>query len=192
MPYAQQPAAGFALRRLMIAGFGLVLASSSGLPAASTVGNLTRAPEIQSSVICLEHLGESDKPILPLVIASAKLSRDDLKGLLGTPANPDHVKQFLFPEAEVRALGGQIARQLKQAPSTPATSGVVLVTVAGIPLGRQAAGEETEHEKINRSLSAEDARRTLELLYRFQPADPAAGNELKKAVATFKRRTLLD
>ena len=147
--------------------------------------------ETQIKAICIEHTGESDKPILPLVITTAKPSRENLKALLGTPANPDHVNLFFFPEAEVRGLTEQIAAQLRQVPSIQPTSAVVLVTVAGISRP-QAAAKETEPQQISRQLAAEHACKLFESLDRFEPADAAAGNELKQALATFRKRTFLD
>ena len=150
------------------------------------------AAEAQGPIVCVEYVGKwSDKPILPLVITSAKPSRERLKMLLGDSSKPDHAEVFLFSEAEVRGLADQVARQLERL-AAAATSGIVRITVAGVALTGQAPGEPTDASKISRVIPTESARKILDRFDHFEPADTAAGKDLKEAVATFRHRTYLN
>ena len=149
----------------------------------------------QQPVICIEYAGQwSDKPIAPLVIAPGKPSSDTLRSLFGAGSSTNYFHFFLFPAGEVRDLGGQISRQLKELPSSSATSAVLLVTLAGIPWDSKELGLEPKIDgrKSSRLLSAQHARAILQVLDHFQPVDAGAGKELRDDVATFRMRSQLD
>ena len=146
------------------------------------------AAEPRLSALAIEHLGPSDKPVLPVVIASAKPSRAALLTLLSRRSDPAFVELILLPEAEVGRLADEVRLCLDRfgsAVSNPAPAVVRVTVVSGAGQDARASGGA---EKVSRALNRGEADDIFRALEQFQPADTTAAEELKEAVKNFRNR----
>jgi hypothetical protein len=159
---------------------------------ANTGGTLAAVENKVSPIVCIEHAGLwSDKPIAPLVVAAVKPPRETLASLLGNASSPDYIHLHLFPEGEVRKLVEEIRKRMEPMPMAEPTAGIVRITVQGMSSGGMESKGEIEARKVSRLLAAEGARKILDVIDHFQPADAEAAKEFKTDLATFKMRSQL-
>ena len=147
------------------------------------------AGEPRIPAVAIEHLGPSDKPVLPVVIAAGKPSRAALLNLLSSRSNPAFVELILLPEAEVGRLADEVRLSLARFGSAVSNTALAVVRVTIVPGAGQDARASGGAEKVSRALNRGEADDILRALEQFQPADTAAAEELKEAVKNFRNRT---
>ena len=147
-----------------------------------------------TTIICIEHLGASDKPVFPLVISAHKPTAAELKLFITRGDDPDFVKLIQLPRADLDRLVKELREWIKP-PASRKTDSVDAVMRATIGLIEPATSGQTapvEREKIVRALNREDASGFLRKLDGFQPHDATAAAVLKEELQNFKRRTQLN
>src|SRR5262249_28294447 len=145
----------------LLAGSSLLLGIRVGAEGASAPTNTS-----QTLAICVEHLGASDKPVFPLVIAAARPSPESLRTLLKTDMDPDFVRVVIVRESEARHLVKTLCGVLERGELAASNRVGAVLQVTLVQSSSSLRATQTFH--------LEGASVILTELEHFQPSDAGA------------------